>query len=127
MYGSRAVRLHMRTRKIVTVIPERWRQVGHRQRHGSNGGWPSLFDASQYKQRSVVDRGINAFKNWSGLVTRYDKLALGFPVGAVLTAITHAAAMTLETRPNSGGRPRPPRGTAAMTQSQRRPGRADTR
>jgi transposase len=36
----------------------------------------------------VVDCSLNAVKQWRGLATRYDKLALTYRGGAVLRAIT---------------------------------------
>jgi transposase len=45
------------------------------------------FDAHDYKNRNVVERAFNHFKNWRGLATRYDKHALIYRGGAVLAAI----------------------------------------
>lgn len=41
-----------------------------------------------YKGRNVVERGFCEDKQWRGLATRYDKLALNYRGGAVLRAIT---------------------------------------
>ncbi|MGO4582546.1 transposase, partial [Arthrobacter sp. 2RAF6] len=38
--------------------------------------------------RNVVERNFNTFKQWRGLATRYDKLALTYRGGAVLRAVT---------------------------------------
>ena len=46
------------------------------------------YDHDDYKGRNVVERGFNATKQWRGLATRYDKLALTYRGGAVLRAIT---------------------------------------
>jgi transposase len=46
------------------------------------------FDRDQYKGRNVVERSFNQFKQWRGLATRYDKLALTYRGGVVLRAIT---------------------------------------
>ncbi|HEX3827427.1 MAG TPA: IS5/IS1182 family transposase, partial [Sporichthyaceae bacterium] len=35
----------------------------------------------------TIERGFNIFKQWRGLATRYDKLALTYRGGAVLRAI----------------------------------------
>ena len=48
---------------------------------------PVGFDACDYKNRNVVERAINHFKNWRGLATRYDEHALVYRGGVVLAAI----------------------------------------
>jgi hypothetical protein len=45
------------------------------------------FDAHDYKNRNVVERVFNHFKNWRGLASRYDKYALVYRGGVVLAAI----------------------------------------
>ena len=87
-YSSRAIRTHLRERGIVAVIPEPADQRGHRVRRGSRGGRPVSYDIADYKGRNVVERGFNEGKQWRGLATRYDKLALSYRGGAVLRAIT---------------------------------------
>ncbi len=87
-YSSRAIRRHLRDRGIVAVIPEPADQQGHRARRGSKGGRPVSYDIEDYKGRNVVERGFNEDKQWRGLATRYDKLALTYRGGAVLRAIT---------------------------------------
>nr|WP_300009216.1 IS5 family transposase [Pseudonocardia sp.] len=86
-YSSRAIRRHLRARRIVAVIAEPADQQGHRKRRGSRGGRPPAFDAVDYRNRNVVERGFCTVKQWRGLATRYDKLALTFRGGAVLKAI----------------------------------------
>lgn len=86
-YSSRATRGHLRRRGIVAVIPEPADQQGHRKRRGCRGGRPPAFDAIDYHNRNVVERGSCTVKQWRGLATRYDKLALTFRGGAVLKAI----------------------------------------
>jgi hypothetical protein len=61
-YSSRASRQPLRARKIVAVIAERSDQQANRKRRGSKGGRPVS--------------SFNALKNWRGLATRYDKLAV---------------------------------------------------
>ena len=73
---------------IVAVIPEPSDQQGNRKRRGSRGGRPVSYDIEDYKGRNVVERGFNEDKQWRGLATRYDKLALTYRGGAVLRAIT---------------------------------------
>ena len=87
-YSSRAIRTHLRRRGITAVIPEPSDQIGHRKRRGSRGGRPPAFDAADYKGRNVIERGFNATKQWRGLATRYDKLAIVYRGAAVLRAIT---------------------------------------
>ena len=63
-------------------------QRGHRKRRGARGGRPVGYDYDDYKGRNVVERGFNETKQWRGLATRYDKLALTYRGGVVLRAIT---------------------------------------
>jgi transposase len=87
-YSSRPNRQLLRGRQITAVIPEPDDQLGHRRRRGSRGGRPVNFDTDLYKGRNVVERSFNIFKQWRGLATRYDKLALTYRGGVVLRAIT---------------------------------------
>ncbi len=86
-YFSRAIRAHLRGRRIVAVIPEPADQQGHRKRRGTRGGRPPAFDRVDYRGRNVVERGFCEVKQWRGLATRYDKLALTFRGGVALKAI----------------------------------------
>jgi putative transposase len=86
-YSSRGTRRLLRSRGIVAVIPEPRDQQVHRKRRGRRGGRPVSYDAMAYKGRNVVERSFNALKNWRGLATRYDKLAVTYRGGAVLAAI----------------------------------------
>lgn len=87
-YSSRANRQLLRSRHIAAVIPEPDDQIGHRRHRGARGGRPVNFDPDRYKGRNVVERSFNIFKQWRGLATRYDKLALTYRGGVVLRAIT---------------------------------------
>jgi len=87
-YSSRGNRALLRSRGIVSVIPEPSDQIGHRQRRGSKGGRPVGYDPEVYKGRNVVERSFNLFKRWRGIATRYDKLALTYRGGVVLASIT---------------------------------------
>jgi putative transposase len=91
-YSSRTIRNQLRRRKIIAVIPQPSDQIAHRKRRGSAGGRPPAFDAADYKGRNVIERGFNVVKQWRGLATRYDKLAVVYRGGAVLRAITIWAA-----------------------------------
>jgi putative transposase len=87
-YSSRAIRGRLRRRNITAVIPEPSDQIAHRRRRGSHAGRPPAFDAEDYKGRNVIERGFNNLKQWRGLATRYDKLAVVYRGAAVLRAIT---------------------------------------
>jgi transposase len=86
-YSSRAIREHLRGRGIRAVIPEPADQAGHRKRRGSRGGRPPTFDAGDYRGRNVIERRFCELKQWRGLATRYDKLAIVYRAAAVLNAV----------------------------------------
>lgn len=86
-YSSRATRTLLRKRGIVAVIPEPRDHRANRARRGSRGGRPVNYDHDTYKARNVVERSFAALKQWRGLATRYDKLAIVYRAGAVLAAI----------------------------------------
>lgn len=87
-YSSRAIRTHLRDRGIGAVIPQPSDQIGHRKRRGSRGGRPPALDRVDYRNRNVVERNFEVFKQWRGIATRYDKLAITYRGAAVLMAIT---------------------------------------
>lgn len=86
-YSSRAVRAHLRSRRITAVIPEPDDQAGHRARRGSRGGRPPAFDAVDYRGRNVIERRFNVVKQWRGIATRYDKLATIYRSAIILHAV----------------------------------------
>lgn len=86
-YSSRANRELLRHKRVITVIPQPADQIAHRQRRGSAGGRPPAFDAATYKGRNVVERSFNDHKQWRGLATRYDKLAIVYRGGVVLRTV----------------------------------------
>ncbi|WP_406052923.1 IS5 family transposase [Streptomyces virginiae] len=86
-YSSRAIRAHLRRRGIRAVIPQPSDQIGHRQRRGRHGGRPPGFDREAYKQRNTVERCINRLKQWRGLATRTDKLAIAYQAALHLAGI----------------------------------------
>ncbi|MFJ9473395.1 IS5 family transposase, partial [Streptomyces caniferus] len=86
-YSSSAIRAVLKARGITAVIPERRDQQEHRRRRGSAGGRPSKFDPVAYKNRNVVERSFALLKQWRGLATRFDKLAIVYRSAAVLAAV----------------------------------------
>lgn len=72
-YSSRAIRSHLRRRRIKATIPEPADQQAHRARRGARGGRPPQFDPTRYKQRNVVERAITKLKQFRAVATRYDK------------------------------------------------------
>jgi transposase len=85
-YSSRAIRSHLRSRGITSVIPEPDDQKAHRKRRGSAGGRPVTYDRTAYRGRNVIERALNGFKHWRGLATRYHKHAIVYRGGLVLAA-----------------------------------------
>ncbi len=86
-YSSRAIRGHLRGRRIRAVIPVRADQNVHRLRRGSRGGRPPAFDREAYKQRNTVERRINRLKQWRGIATRYEKTATIYLAGLHIAGI----------------------------------------
>lgn len=85
-YSSRAIRAHLRSRGITSVIPEPEDQKAHRKRRGAAGGRPVTYDRTAYQGRNVIERAFNGFKQWRGLATRYDKHAIAYRGGLILAA-----------------------------------------
>lgn len=69
------------------VIAEPADQAGHRTRRGSKGGRPPAFDADRYRDGNVIERSYSAIKQWRGLATRYDKLAITYRAGLLIRAV----------------------------------------
>ncbi|WP_280522840.1 IS5 family transposase [Rhodococcus zopfii] len=86
-YSSKSNRALLRSRGIEAVIAEPDDQRRNRLRRGSRGGRPVRFDADKYKGRNVVERSFAGIKQWRGLATRYDKLALTYRAGVLLSAV----------------------------------------
>lgn len=86
-YSSKANRDLLRSKGARAVIPEPSDQIANRKRRGSAGGRPPAFDAETYKNRNVVERSFNDYKQWRGLATRYDKHATTYRGGVTLRAI----------------------------------------
>lgn len=85
-YAAGVIRRELHRRGIKVVIPEKVDQIAARARRGSRGGRPPALDAAAYKGRNVVERHFAATKQWRGLATRYDKLAITYRAAVVLAA-----------------------------------------
>lgn len=75
-YSSQAIRRYARQRGIRVTIP-----------HKSNEGRRGPFDRAIYRQRNLVERLINRFKQFRRLATRYEKLAANYQAMWVIVAI----------------------------------------
>jgi hypothetical protein len=65
-YSSRAIRAHLRTRGIGSVIPEPDDQKAHRKRIGSSGGRSVTYDRTVYRGRNVIERAFDGCKHSRG-------------------------------------------------------------
>lgn len=86
-YTSGVARAELRRRGIKAVIPEKRDQIAARKRRGRRGGRPPGLDKDAYRGRNVVERSFAFAKQWRGLATRYDKLAITYRAGATINAI----------------------------------------
>lgn len=86
-YGSKTNREYLRSRGIRAVVPEKKDQIAIRRKRGGKGGRPPAFDAGAYRNRNVVERSFAYVKQWRGLATRYDKLAIVYRAAVVISAI----------------------------------------
>ncbi len=87
-YSSHAIRAHLRAQGIKAVIPEPDDQKANRRRRGSAGGRPVGLDATDYKNRNVIERRYCHIKQWRGLATRHDKHATVYRAAVVLNTVT---------------------------------------
>jgi transposase len=86
-YATGVIRADLRRRAIKAVVPDKRDQIAARKRHGRHGGRPPGFDADAYRGRNVVERFFALAKQWRGLTTRYDKLAITYRAAVTLCAI----------------------------------------
>jgi len=85
-YAHDRTRRGLRKRGISHTIPERADQIARRAAKGSAGGRPPVFDGEVYRQRNVVERCFNRFKQWRALATRYAKRAAIYRASLLLIA-----------------------------------------
>jgi len=85
-YTSGVTRRMLRDRKITAIIPQKRDEIAARHRRGSARGRPPDFSETLHKQRNLVERSFALLKQWRGLATRYDKLAIVYRAAVVLSA-----------------------------------------
>jgi transposase len=61
-------------------------KIAARKRRSSAGSRPPALDTETYKGRNVVERHFALAKQWRGLATRYDKLAITYRAAAAFSA-----------------------------------------
>lgn len=86
-YATGVNRSELRRRAIKVVIPDKRDQAAARMRCGRRGGRPPGFDAEAYKRRNFVQRFFAVAKQWRGIATRYDKLAVTYRAAVSLCAV----------------------------------------
>jgi transposase len=86
-YATGAIRAELRRRGVKAVIPDKRDHAAAHKRRGSNGGQPPGLDADAYKGGNVVERFFALAKQWRGIATRYDMLAITYRAGVILCAI----------------------------------------
>ncbi|WP_216918030.1 IS5 family transposase [Nocardia noduli] len=86
-YSSRGNRDWLRRHGIAATIAVPSDQARHRRNRGSAGGRPPAFDPVRYRDRNVVERGINQIKQHRAVATRYDKLAVRYLATIHIAAI----------------------------------------
>lgn len=86
-YSNGVIRSLLASRGIKTVIPQKSNEQASRKHKGTRGGRPPAFDAQAYRGRNVVERTFGLAKQWRGIATRYDKLAITYRATAVLGAV----------------------------------------
>ncbi len=72
-YSNRAIRAHLRQRRIIATIPEKADQIAHRAKQRSLGGRPAAFDPVAYKDRNTTEQAFNTLKAFRAVALRTDK------------------------------------------------------
>ena len=85
-YSAGTYRRALRARGIHAVIPQKSDEITARARRGHRGGRPPQLNTTAYRGRNVVERHFALIKQWRGLATRYDKLAITYRAAVVLAA-----------------------------------------
>ena len=85
-YSAGVTRKMLHRRGIKVVIPLKSDQIAARKRKGANGGRPPRLDTEMYRGRNVVERSFALVKQWRGMATRYDKLAITYRAAVILSA-----------------------------------------
>lgn len=86
-YATGVIGSELRRRRIKAVIPDKRDQAAARKRRGRRGGRPPGLDVDAYKGRNVVERFFALAKQWRGIATRFDKLAITYRAGVTLCAV----------------------------------------
>lgn len=86
-YSNGIIRDYLTARGIKAVIPQKSNEKNSRKSKGTAGGRPPAFDQGLYKGRNVIERHFNLAKQWRGIATRYEKLAITYRATAVLCAV----------------------------------------
>ena len=77
-YSSKANRKLLCARGVQSVIPKPADQIANRKRRGSRGGRPPSLDREVPKRCDVKERFFKDIKQWRGIATRYDELAMTY-------------------------------------------------
>lgn len=85
-YAAGVTRKMLQRRGIKVVIPLKSDQIASRKSKGSKGGRPPGLDTEMNRGRNVVERSFALIKQWRGMATRYDKLAITYRAAVVLSA-----------------------------------------
>lgn len=85
-YATGVIRTELRRREIKAVIHEKRDHVAAREPRGC-GGAPARVRCDAYRDRNVIERFFALAKQWRGIATRYDKLAITYCAGIRLCAI----------------------------------------
>ncbi len=71
--SNRAIRSHLRRRRIAATIPEKSDQQKTRAAQGSAGGRPPQFDTEAYQGRNTAERAFNKLKAFRAVAMRTNK------------------------------------------------------